>query len=160
MRVRAASFRLLAATVALAVATPAYAKRFAIRCTGTAVRTWSYEGGKESSSQSKVDDLYVVDEEAKTLQRALFPRQEYDKLCWGSLRCEFMTSPGLIRYTMQGVEYEHRIDYEYEFDRKSGAGKVIRSNDSVDGRFPEKSVETLTCSPTAIPVFDTSKNKF
>ena len=81
MLVQVAGFRLMAAAVALAVATPAYAKRFAIRCTGTAVRTWSFEGGKESSSQSKVDDLYVIDEEAKTLQRALFPREEYDKLC-------------------------------------------------------------------------------
>jgi hypothetical protein len=160
MRHRAAGLGSIAAMAALALATPADAKRFAIECTGTRVTTWSTDGGRESRHQLKVRDVYVIDEEAGTLQRAMFPRQEFDELCWGSLRCELMTSPGLIRYTMRGVEHEHRIDYRYEFDRKSGAAKIIQSNDSVDGRFPGKSVETLTCSPVAIPTFDTSKNKF
>jgi hypothetical protein len=158
MRFRAAG--LIAAVAALALAPPAYAKRFAIKCTGIRVNTWSIDGGSESRHQLKVDDVYVVDEEAGTLQRAMFERQEFDNLCWGSLRCELMTSPGLIRYTMQGIEHEHRIDYQYEFDRKSGGAKIIQSSDSVDGRFPGKSVETLTCEPVAIPTCDTSKNKF
>jgi hypothetical protein len=103
----------------------------------------------------------VIDEEAKTVERSIPDAQKLGQLCWGDLSCALYVSPGSYYYSVSGIGHDHSIYNVYEFDRKSGKAEIAKSMRYIAGGGSwEKEKQSLTCSPTPIPVFDTSKNKF
>lgn len=129
---------------------------FAIECVGKA----TFAGNPNNDSAGRNYDLpsqiYVLNKKAKTVQRALVPRQEYEEVCFtdGYIDArEF--SPGLISLTSE----KKGARCEFIVDRKSGKGEYFSAEDLPNGSTSKIEFKMI-CKPTNMPNFNTSENRF
>lgn len=151
--------RIILPLLVLAAPAAAQAERFAIACEGTA--TFTHREGDGAPRRSPVEPMrqvYVIDEEAETVHRALEPRQEFEDLCIGSGLCFRSFSPGLILVDTELDEPDGFAMTQLMIDRRTGAATY-----EMDLRFGRRETQTrweMQCERTEIPVFDTSRNRF
>jgi hypothetical protein len=144
---------------ALLLPTAAQAERFAIHCEGTATLR-IFENGRASPERPPVptQQIYVIDEEAQTVHRALMPRQEFENLCGTEGLCFRTFSPGLIRIEHEIDEPGSTLRADLTLDRQSGRADY-RLVIAV-GQIRSESHWQMTCERGEIPVFDTRRNRF
>jgi hypothetical protein len=150
------------AVVLVCGASAVQARRFAIACEGTSYSTGRYPWGEMASKRkpNPIRTTFVIDEEAKTIERALEPLQKFDNLCEVTApNCTVAVSPGIITLSGTAQKDDVTTTSKTEIDRKSGAMTHSLNIDFASGAF-EHSSWKMMCVPTAIPVFDTSRNKF
>lgn len=151
--------RPLLALAALLVPTAAQAERFAIACEGLA--TFRHrQGGRMSPEQppTPTRQIYVIDEEARTVHRALLPRQEFENLCAASMLCFPTFSPGLISIDNEASEPGSSFHSRLTLDRQSGRAEYRLEMEA--GALHSEMHWAMTCERTEIPVFDPSRNRF
>ena len=135
----------------------AHAERFAIHCTGTGSAS-RIEAGQTRvvMPPTPTTQIYVIDEAAQTVHRALMPRQEFEDLCGTQGRCFRIFSPGLI-------QIDHEIDEplashsRLSVDRQRGRADF--ELEIWDGAAQTQVRWSLTCRRGEIPVFDPSRNR-
>jgi len=134
----------------------ANAKPFAIACTGKAKFTDTIQGKAVERSYDLPRQVYVFDEVAKRVQRAMEPRQQFEDVCFrdGYINSVNFTS-GLI--SVRSEKSGQMCDFKV--DRSSGKAEFVTHADLPSGGL--SSIEfQMTCDRTDVPVFDSSKNKF
>lgn len=143
----------------LLLSTTAHAERFAIDCEGTASFTHS-QNGEAVTPQPPMPtrQTYVIDEEERTVHRALRPRQEFEDLCGTQGRCFRTFSPGLIRIEHEIDEPDSTWRSELTLDRQSGRADYRFA--MAAGTFRSEAHWQMTCARGEIPVFDTRRNRF
>ena len=147
---------LLSAMVLGSGSAGATGNRFAIGCTGKAVFTDNVSGKHTERKYALPKQIYVFDEAAKTVSRALIPRQEFDTLCFRGGYIDSITfSPGLISLTSEAKG--RRCDFTV--DRKTGKAEYFSHDDFPNGQYTEMTW-TMACTTAEVPVFDASRNRF
>ena len=140
--------------------TVAAAATFAVGCTGTAYADNNLVGAVSRSTDPLPKQVYVIDEEGKTVQRALFQRQQFDKVCpspKGDPSVDI--SPGLILVTGVPDFGENSVDCSLELDRQTGHAS-FKLNMTFPGDRYNRLRWEMVCEKAAVPVFTPSKNKF
>ncbi|MBA3512676.1 hypothetical protein [Sphingomonas sp.] len=134
----------------------AQAESFAIACKGTAQFMDTIQGKPVKRSYDLPRQIYVFDESAKRVQRAMIPRQQFEDVCFrGGYIDNIIFSPGLIsvRSERAGAMCDFKVD------RASGKAEFVHHSDLPAGGL--SSIEfQMTCDPADLPVFDKSRNKF
>jgi hypothetical protein len=151
-------------TAILAIATllqasTAQAERFAVACSGTAHAEQNLAGPAVQSRDVLPQQIYIIDEQKSTVQRALLPRQQFENLCPSETVASVDISPGLIRVTSAPDVSENAVDCSFELDRQTGKG-LFKLDMSFPGNRYNRLRWDMTCEKTAIPVFDLTKNRF
>jgi hypothetical protein len=137
-------------------AQPTHANPFAIECTGTAQMRDKIGDERSVRNYPLPAQTYVFDEGAKRVQKALIPRQQFEDVCFRGGYIDSVTfTPGLI------IVHSEKRDglCDFKVNRKTGEGEYFSRADFSPDRYSEIQFK-MTCSPTKIPVFDFSKNKF
>jgi hypothetical protein len=142
----------------LSLSEPAFATvaPFAIACTGIADRSYSVGGRSSTGSSDLPRQVYVLDEQAQRVQRAMEPRQQFEDVCstdGAAARVDF--SPGQVTAHSEAIDSV----CDFKVDRRTGAAEFFWRLDLPGGDFHEMEWN-MTCAPTQIPVFDTSRNRF
>jgi hypothetical protein len=144
---------------ALVIPAAAQAERFGIDCEGTASFTHSRNGEAGTPQPSMpTRQTYVIDEEMRTVHRALTPRQEFEDLCGTRGTCFRTFSPGLIRIELEIDEPDSTWRSELTLDRQSGRADyrfVMTAGTLRSGAHWQ-----MTCVRGEIPVFDARRNRF
>jgi len=147
---------LLLALLLVGAAQPVATGPFAIRCTGTAEFRYKISGQRSSRRPDLPDQIYVVDEAARSVQRALVPRQEFEDVCrHGTQQDNRDFSPGQI---MVRTLSSDRM-CAFTVSRVTGEAEYFSHQDLPGGDY-DQTEWRMTCSPTQIPVFDRSRNRF
>jgi len=129
---------------------------FAISCIGKAKFVDKAPGKKSERAYDLPPQVYVFDESLKRVQLALEPRQEFEDVCIrGGYIDSTSFSPGLISVRSEKADYM----CDFQVNRKMGEA-VFFSHSDFPGKRSNEIEFKMTCSPSAIPVFDPSKNKF
>lgn len=143
---------------ALLVPTAVHAERFAIHCQGEATFTFSMNGRTSPPRPPEpTRQIYVIDEEAQTVHRALMPRQEFEDMCGTQGRCFRTFSPGMIRIE-QEIDGPVTMRSRLTLDRQSGHADFEMDVD--DSRTRSEARWGMECVRGEIPVFDRSRNRF
>ena len=149
--------RLGLVAAALLLPTMAHAERFAVHCSGTATAV-RFENGQTRPMMppTRTSQIYVINEEAQSVHRALMPRQEFEDLCGREGRCFRSFAPGLIqivheidgepafRSSLTLYRQDGRANYELE-DWSGGQRTLLRWE--------------MRCRRGEIPVFDPRRNR-
>jgi hypothetical protein len=132
------------------------AERFAIGCVGTAKFTDTGPTQNSVRDYELPKQTYVVDMQAKRVQRALEPRQEFEDICFrGGYIDEVDFSPGQI-----AVHSEKAGETcDFKVNRSSGAAEYFSEHDLPTGGYVRIEFK-MNCDRTEIPVFDPSRNRF
>lgn len=144
--------RRLLALAALIVPAAAQAETFAIACDGTATLRMS-QGGRFLPEEPPVPtrQIYVIDEEAQTVRRALLPLQQLDDHCPGQLRCFARFAPESIRVAHESVGGDPTFRSILELDRRSW--RADYRMDIASAAMRTQSHWAMTCRRTEIPAF-------
>ena len=138
----------------------ANATQFAISCKGTAVNKYMVGSLNREKSNPLPEQIYVVDEGSKVVRRALIPRQEYDTVCESKGKApDVSIAPGLILVTGTPDFSDDYAECRLEIDRKTGKAQHFMRFSLSGDNYTEMTWDMM-CKKTAIPDFDTSKNKF
>lgn len=142
----------LLALAALIAPATAQAETFAIACEGLATLQMS-QGGRwyPEEPPTPTRQIYVIDEEAQTVRRALVPLRQLDDHCPGSLRCFARFAPESIRIEHESVESELSFRSTLELDRRSWRADYRMDIESAAMRT--RSHWAMTCRRTEIPAF-------
>ena len=155
-----AAISVLAFVLTFSLAAPADAARFSIACQGTARSKSNLSGRPRLSIYNMPVQVYVVDEEKSTVQRALPPRQQFEDVCSINHKpAVFSVSPGLVVTVAEGSDGDASVSCSFELDRIEGKAKWIDKMIFSNGRTLEWDWEMI-CKSAPMPIFDTSKNKF
>jgi hypothetical protein len=147
---------LLLALLLLAAAQPVAAGPFAIRCTGSAEFRDKISGERTTRRPELPAQIYVVDEGNRRVQRALVPRQEFEDVCGRGTEQDVRDfSPGLIM--VRTLSSDRMCDFRV--NRATGEAEYFSHQDLPAGDYNQMEWR-MTCSPTQIPVFDRSRNRF
>ncbi|MEA3012879.1 MAG: hypothetical protein QOD42_1424 [Sphingomonadales bacterium] len=142
--------KLLLALAALMVPAAAQAERFAIACEGVATLRMSQSGRSlPEELPARTRQIYVIDEGAQTVRRALLPLRLLDDHCPGQLRCFARFAPESIRVEQESVEPDLSFRSSLEVDRRSW-----RADYRMDVASPAMRTQShwaMTCRRTAIP---------
>ena len=129
---------------------------FAIRCTGTAEFRNKISGERTTRRSELPAQIYIMDEGGRHVQRALMPRQEFEEVCGhGTEQDNRDFSPGLI---MVRTLSSDRM-CAFTVNRMTGEAEYFSHLDLPGGDYDQMEWR-MTCSPTQIPVFDRSRNRF
>jgi len=147
---------MIAGVIVVACDTSAQAVPFAVACTGNARFSDTVRGKPVARSYKLPTQIYVFDEAAKRVQRALISRQQFEDVCFrGGYIDSIIFSPGLI-----SVRSEKKGSMcDFKVDRASGKGEFATYDDLPEGGLATIEFE-MTCNRTEVPVFDKSRNKF
>lgn len=146
----------VAAALLTGAARPATQGRFAIECTGTAQFSNTMTGQLVARTYDVPRQVYVFDEVAERVQRALEPRQEFEDVCFrGGYIASVTFSPGMI--SVRSEDTGRMCDFNVS--RITGEAEFFSHQDLPAGRYNQMEWR-MTCSPTEIPVFDRSGNRF
>ncbi|WP_166038567.1 hypothetical protein [Sphingosinicella sp. YJ22] len=134
------------------------ADRFAIQCTGDARFTDTFPNGPTVRNYDLPRQVFVFDETAERVQRVLEPRQEFEEVCAvDGYLTSVDFSAGLIQVRADNSRYGYLC--EFKVNRADGTAQFFTHRDLPHGNYSE--IEwRMTCSPTEIPVFDSSRNRF
>jgi hypothetical protein len=150
----------LVAIALLSQASIAEAAKFAVACTGTGYSEHNLTGTVRKSTTQLPLQIYVIDEEKESVQRALMPRQEFDTICSSEKGAPFVSiSPGLILVSGAPDYSETSVECRLELDRKSGKASHLLKMNLGGERYNELRWEMM-CEKTSIPVFKPDENKF
>jgi hypothetical protein len=140
--------------------TVAGAANFAVACTGTAYAENNLSGPVSKSTDQLPKQVYVIDEDSKTVRRALFPRQQFDKVCPSSKGDPSVDiSPGLILVTGPPDFGENSVTCSLELDRQTGHA-VFKLSMTFSGERYNNLRWDMICDKAPVPVFTPKKNKF
>ena len=144
-----------------AAAPPIQSSSFAILCEGTAdFANSAFQAGTGRRSPTG-PQIFVIDEKQQVVFRALEPRQMFDPVCETEAGPgKASISPGMITvFSYERTPEDTKIDCNLTIDRKIGTAKYEMTM-AFDGGGFNSFVWDMKCKPTAIPVFDTKRNKF
>jgi hypothetical protein len=129
---------------------------FAIACTGKAQFADTLRGERSVREYDVPTQVYVLDEAARRVERAMEPRQQFEDVCFrGGYIDSISFSPGLV-----SVRSERAGTLcDFQVSRVSGEAVFFSHQDLPGGRYSQMEWR-MTCSPAAIPVFDRSRNRF
>lgn len=149
---------IVAALGLLPIASPMSAATapFAIACTGRAEFSRSAAGEVTRGNYDVPRQIYVLNQQAGRVQRAMEPRQQFEDVCSGTgrvTRVDF--SPGLIIVHSEGSGSL----CDFKVDRRTGEAEFFSHLGLPGGDFHEMEWK-MTCDRTDVPVFDTSRNRF
>jgi hypothetical protein len=148
----------LVTSISLTASTIAPAATFAVSCAGRSSMRDTTTPKLIEFNNALGKQIYVVNEERQTITRALEPRQELDPVCGQKAILSF--SPGLITAESTKVDDDFNSHCEFSLDRKTGAAIWSLDLALLSGKGHNISRWTMQCEKTAVPVFDTKKNKF
>ena len=147
-------------TALLLQPTVADAANFAVACVGTSYAENNLTGTATQSTDPLPKQIYIIDGDGKTVQRALEPRQQLDDICPSSKAHPSVDiSPGLIRVTGAPDFSQNSIECSLELDRQTGKGLFTLKMNFPGNRYNRLRWE-MTCEKTSVPAFNTRKNKF
>jgi len=147
---------LIIASLTLAGAAEPATQPFAIQCTGTARFTNDVSGERRTRNYDVPRQVYVIDEANQRVQRAMEPRQQFEDVCGrGDIVDSRSFSPGLINVRTESAGWM----CDFTVRRATGEAEFFMFQHLPGGRFNEMKLD-MTCSPTEIPVFDPSRNRF
>jgi hypothetical protein len=147
---------LIIAALAVAGAAEPATQPFAIQCTGTARFTSDVSGERRTRNYDVPRQVYVIDEARQRVQRAMEPRQEFEDVCGrGAIVDSRDFSPGLINVRTESAG----AMCDFSVNRVTGEAEFFSVQELPGGRFGEMEWN-MTCSPTEIPLFDRSRNRF
>jgi hypothetical protein len=150
--------RFILTAAALLVPMAAHAERFAVHCRGEATFTFTMNGRTSPPRPPEpTQQIYVIDEEARTVHRALMPRQEFEDMCGTQGRCFRTFSPGLILID-QDIDGPVTMRSRLRLDRQSGRADF--EMDVSDAQTRTASRWRMECERGEIPVFDPRRNRF
>ena len=136
------------------------AASFAVSCTGTAYADNNLAGTVSKSTDPLPKQVYVIDDDNKTVQRALLPRQQFDQVCSSSKGNPSVDiSPGLILVTGAPDFGENSVACSLELDRQTGHA-LFKLSMTFPGERYNYLRWDMDCEKAPIPVFTPKKNKF
>lgn len=144
--------RHLLALAALLVPAAAQAETFAIACEGLATFRMT-QGGRPLPERppTPTRQIYVIDEEAQTVRRALIPLRRLEDHCPGAMRCFARFAPESIRVAHESVEPDPPFRSRLEIDRRRWRADYWMEVGPAAMRT--QSHWGMTCRRTAIPAF-------
>lgn len=142
----------------LTAAAPAPGERFAISCSGTSHNTVRLQGSPDRISSGKLKDVvYVIDEDARTVERRTLDGKRYEDVCSAEVNCarEFSASririAGELRKTSTGEQpVEMRRVVSFDWDRQTNRLETVYdfiASRGVNGLLHG----SLKCKPTKMP---------
>jgi hypothetical protein len=141
-------------------ATVSPAARIGIACVGTSFAEHNLTGAVRQSAVPMPKQIYVIDEERKTVERALMPRQEFETVCSSKKGPPFVSiSPGLVLVSAAPDFSVNGTECSLELDRQTGKAVYVLKMNFEGGHYDQLRWE-MTCEKSSIPVFHPEKNKF
>lgn len=131
---------------------------FAILCEGSSEFT-NLDGRPKKSEIGP--QVFVIDSNTRAVFRALKPLQIFDPVCGvQGVPNKANISPGMITlFSYEQISEGNYSNCSMLIDRKLGTAEYRLKLDFKSGTST-LTVWKMTCQPTSIPKFDTSRNKF
>lgn len=145
---------LVALALGLAMAAPAQAARFAISCSGQNIPELSGAPGKTPAPPTPIEDVvYVIDEEAQTVERFIPPpRAMLDKVCGiAGMECSFVFSADRVTVRGSKTDSDGSVDsVSFDWDRTTGHVESTLAFTSVRGISLGRRW-SMQCKPVEMP---------
>ena len=137
----------------LAVGVAADAQKFAVRCAGTDFMEDTTEGTVVNTKYALDGQVYVIDEEARRVLRAVDARKQLADLCDVTKpSCEMTVAQDYLEAHGAAQRDGYTANVSFEYNKASGAALHKINMDYDDGRYVHIRWQ-MNCQQAPIPTF-------